>query len=122
MDLTLSEIESLTSVTRYQISRYTTDGRLTRTSQGRYDAASLANLAPPFDPYAAGRRSDRAEEKAIHLVRAEHSFRRELCRIVEDRHRDAGDYGRHELTPAELREIDGAVKAYVAILAGRPDR
>ncbi len=121
MDLTLREIEQLKGISRCQISRYAKDGRLQRTRQGHYSAASLANLAPPFDRYAY--RGNFIEEKAVWLVRAEYSFRREMQAVIEKRKRaNAQGYVQSPITPAELQEIDTAVKGYVGILSAMPDR
>ncbi len=120
MELNLSEIERLLSVSRYQISRYATDGRLQRVRQGHYEAASLANLAPAFDKWDyCGRYWD--EERALFLVRAGYAFRRELHSVIEARYRAAGKWGRVDLTPDQQQEIEQAVKGYVSILAARPN-
>ena len=124
MELTLAEVQDLLEISRYQVSRYAKDGRLQRTRQGHYEAASLASLHPPFDRYAhMGRGRNTAEERAVWLVRAEHAFRRDLLRIVADRHRNEHrGYGRREPSPGERQDIDKAVRAYVATLAAMPER
>ena len=118
MELTLAEVKGIMGVSRFQISRYTTDGRLRRTRQGHYEGASLANVHRPFDRYScAGRYID--EERAVWLVRAEYAFRRELLRIVERRHRKTyRGFGRESVTKDEREEIARTVKEYGAILAG----
>jgi hypothetical protein len=120
MELSLTEIEQLKGISRYQISRYAKDGRLRRTRQGHYSAASLANLAPPFDRYQC--QGNFIEERAVWLVRSEHSFRRELMNVMHARHQAAGKWGPVDLTSDQQREIDTAVKAYVSILSAREDR
>jgi transcriptional regulator with XRE-family HTH domain len=119
MDLSLSEIETLKGISRCQISRYAKDGRLQRTRQGHYSAASLANLAPAFDRYAC--RGNFIEERAVFLVRAEHAFQRDLMAVVQARRQAAGKWGPVDLTPDQQHQIDTAVKAYVSILSTRSE-
>lgn len=124
MELTLAEIERILSISRHQVSRYATDGRLVRTRQGHYDAASLANLHPPFDPWARQRGESRDEARAIWLVRAEHAFRRELRGVIARRCEAAWRPGHPRPTPAasEGAEVERSVKAYTKTLATMPDR
>jgi len=122
MELTLSEVQDLLGISRYQVSRYAKDGRLQRTRQGHYDAASLANLHSPFDRYAYEGR-DIAEKRAVWLVRAKHAFRRELLRIIGARqHRRHRRPAHPSSTVDEQREVEHAVKEYVSILAAMPER
>jgi hypothetical protein len=125
VELTLAEVERITGVSRYQISRYTTDGRLQRTRQGHYEGASLAHVHPPFDRFSSSDSGfvDSAEAREVWLVRAKHAFRRELVRIVEERHRKSyRGFGWEPVTDDEREEIAKAVKEYGAILAAAPER
>ena len=115
MNITLPELEDYLSLSRHQISRYANDGRLTRTGQGQYDAASLANLATPFERFRYHQNID--EEKALWLVREEYAFRRTLRRLIENRHFQAGKPSM--LSDAESLDIERSVAAYTAILQKR---
>ena len=118
MNLTLPELETYLSLSRYQIAKYAADGRLTRTGQGKYAAASLANLAEQFDRFRYGRNA--VEERAIWLIRQEHEFRRTLRRLIENRHFAKSRPA--TLSDVEAATVEAAVSAYVAILKSRPDR
>ena len=54
MDLSLTEMQSILGISRYQISRYTTQGRLRRTRRGFYDSTSIAHVCRAFRPYGGG--------------------------------------------------------------------
>jgi len=122
MELTLKEVEMLTCISRYQISRYAKQGRLQRTRQGHYEAASLANLCEPFRRYEYfGKDID--EERAVWLVRNEYYFRREISKIIDNRNKgERGGYGLPELSATDKSQINKAVKEFIKTLAARPER
>jgi len=117
MNITLTEIQDILRLSRAQISRYTTSGRLTRTSQGRYDAAGLANLVDPYQRQTGHQYPD--EERDIWRVRSEHSFRRSLFGVIATRHLISRTAPRPD--DDELCEIEKAVSDFARILKARPD-
>jgi len=122
MELSLSEVERIVQVSRYQVSRYAKDCLIKRTRQGHYDAASLAKVYPPFNKWAC-MGQDIDEERAVWLVRVQHFIHRELLKIINKRHQDEHKgYGRHDISATEKRDIDKTVNDFVAIAAALPNR
>ena len=114
MELTLPEVEALTGLSRCQLSRYAADGRLERTRQGHYDAASMAGI---YGRYAERERLVlqagfyREERLDRWLSRQRVAFRRRLRVMVRRRHPET------PLTPAEVNRIEAAATNYAACLA-----
>jgi len=115
MNITLPEIQDILRLSRCQISRYAADGRITRTSQGHYDASGLANLVDPYQREAGHQHP--AEEVAVWRVRSEFQFRRALFAVIAKRHLEKRTAPRPDSD--ELSEIEGAVSKYAAILQAR---
>ena len=111
MELTLPEVEALTGLSRFQLSRYAADGRLKRTRHGHYDAASLAGI---YRRHAEQERfylqyhRDRVDRFDRWLTRERVAFRRRLRVLVRRRHPDT------PVTPAEVNRIEAAATNYAA--------
>lgn len=111
MDLTLDETMAMLGVSRSQVSRYAADGRLVRTGQGRYDAASIGNIDRPYRQP----RNDLLRESDLRAIisRQRALFRGQLAAIVAKRPGWAG------MTPALSRGLSRAADGYTDLWAKR---
>jgi hypothetical protein len=125
MELTTPEMEKLTNVSRYQLSRYASDGRLERTRHGHYAAESFASLASAFDVIRHKRdRGDRQEWFDHYLADCCGWFRRKLREIVQSRRVEVTNpifkYTRNLPIPeSEIAEMAAAVESFRARLVAR---
>ena len=115
MELTCSEIMDLTGTTRSQVSRYSKNGKIERSSHGHYSAASLAGLERRYIPRSANLGVsclDVHEERELWLVMRKHAFRRQMEQVLKSR-----EHPPARLTPKQNAEIGRAAAEYTAILS-----
>lgn len=109
MDLTTPELERLLDVTRAQLSRYATAGRLRKVGHGLWDAASVASIHAKCLFWGLAIASPEERQRVRANARAR--FRRALVHIVVTRNGNA-----RPLDERESEQIREAVAAYGAEL------